>query len=124
MALNDIGVGPPATLTINVGGTLKPQLELNPGGITNNRYFSEVNQPFASLASTPGQGIYITTTNNPTSFSASGLPQGLTIGLTDGVIFISGTATQIGTFNVTINLINSNGVEFGDPSGDIRIIIT
>ena len=124
MALNDIGVGPPATLTINVGGTLKPQLELNPGGITNNRYFSEVNQPFASLASTPGQGIYITTTNNPTSFSASGLPQGLTIGLTDGGIFISGTATQIGTFNVTINLINSNGVEFGDPSGDIRIIIT
>lgn len=124
-ALSSIGVGPPSVLRIIVASTLKPQLALNAGGITNNRYFSEINQPFASLGSTPGQGIYITTTNQPTAFSAGGLPNGLQmILLINGAIFISGTATETGTFDVTIDLINSNGITQGNDSGDIRIIIT
>jgi C1A family cysteine protease len=45
--------------------------------------------------------------DSPTSYSASGLPSGLTINPTTGLI--SGTPTTSGVFNVTINAINANG---------------
>ncbi|OGR47500.1 MAG: hypothetical protein A2X40_00025 [Elusimicrobia bacterium GWC2_65_9] len=48
----------------------------------------------------------ITATNNPTSFSAAGLPAGLSV---NAVGVISGTPTSIGTFNVTISAVNSSG---------------
>lgn len=47
----------------------------------------------------------ITATNSPTGFSATGLPPGLT---TDGST-ISGTPTQMGTFNVSLSASNASG---------------
>ena len=49
----------------------------------------------------------ITASNTPTSFSATGLPTGLSIVTATGVI--SGTPTVSGVFNITINAINADG---------------
>lgn len=49
----------------------------------------------------------ITASNSPTSFSATGLPPGLTLNTATGVI--SGTPTSPGTFNATITASNSAG---------------
>ena len=51
----------------------------------------------------------ITTTNNPTSFSASGLPSGLSIDTATGVI--SGRFTSAGSYSCTISAINSSGAD-------------
>jgi hypothetical protein len=49
----------------------------------------------------------ITATNNPTSYNATGLPAGLSVNTTTGLI--SGTPTAAGSFNVTISATNSAG---------------
>jgi len=49
----------------------------------------------------------IVATNNPTSFGASGLPGGLSVNTTSGLV--SGTPTAVGTSNVTISAGNPIG---------------
>jgi hypothetical protein len=49
----------------------------------------------------------VTVANGATSYSASGLPAGLTIDPSSGLI--SGTTTQTGTFSVTITATNNSG---------------
>lgn len=61
----------------------------------------------ASGTETVPLGYQITATNNPTSFDATGLPAGLTVNTTTGLI--SGTPTTAGTYNVTISATNSAG---------------
>jgi PKD repeat protein len=58
----------------------------------------------------------ITATNSPTSFNATGLPGGLTVNTSSGVI--SGTPTAAGTANVTISAANSAG------TGSATLVIT
>ena len=66
-----------------------------------------------SVTGTNGASIIYNTTatNSPTSFTASGLPSGLTISSSTGMIL--GTALQTGLFTVTINTINSSGTNSG-----------
>ncbi|HKB92005.1 MAG TPA: putative Ig domain-containing protein, partial [Opitutaceae bacterium] len=49
----------------------------------------------------------ITATHAPANYAATGLPAGLTIGTSTGII--SGTPTQLGTFNTTLSATNSVG---------------
>ena len=54
--------------------------------------------------------------NSPTSYSATGLPAGLTVNPANGQI--TGTPTGVGTFNVTINAMNGGG------TGSATLVIT
>jgi len=49
----------------------------------------------------------ITASNSPTSFGASGLPAGLSVNSSTGLI--SGTPTAVATTNITLSATNSNG---------------
>ena len=95
------------------------------GGITSGTLVLTITIPVpvitSALGATGTQGsaftYQIAATNSPTSFSASGLPSGLTIDATTGVI--SGTATASGTFNIVLNASNTAGnpARFNNPMG-------
>jgi hypothetical protein len=101
-ANNSIGPGPVTTLTLTVG---------NPPIITSSTTASAV----ASTAFT----YTITATNSPTSYAASGLPIGLSVNTSTGVI--SGTANLAGTFNLTISAANASG---SGPSVTLVLTVT
>ncbi len=64
----------------------------------------------ANMTTTTAGGAFtytIIATNSPTSFAATGLPAGLTVNTTTGVI--SGTPTATGTSSVTLTATNSSG---------------
>lgn len=89
-ATNGTGTGS-ATLTINV--TLGPPVITSPSS--------------ASGAAGQAFSYQITASQNPTSFNATGLPSGLSVDTTTGLI--SGTPTVGGTFNATISATNATG---------------
>jgi hypothetical protein len=62
--------------------------------------------------------ITITATNSPTSFSATGLPAGISINTTSGVI--SGTPTATGTYSVTLSASNASGA---GPSKQLNLVV-
>ncbi|KAA2243311.1 carbohydrate-binding protein [Chitinophaga agrisoli] len=83
------------------------------GGFNINYLDFSVNKPVIEHAATI-QAVAalpftdtVKTSFNPTSYGASGLPQGLSINTTTGLI--SGIPTQPGTYNVTLSATNASG---------------
>ncbi|MEI6861982.1 MAG: MBG domain-containing protein, partial [Verrucomicrobiota bacterium] len=73
----------------------------------------------ATAGGTVGQSFFytITASNTPTSYGAGGLPAGLTLNATTGVI--SGTPSATGTFSTTISATN----RFGTDTGSVLMTI-
>lgn len=90
-ATNSTGTGS-ATLTLTVNPQPKPVIT------------SSLN---ASVVVTKAFTYQITASNSPTSFNASGLPAGLTVNTSNGLI--SGTPSISGVYPVTISASNSGG---------------
>jgi hypothetical protein len=98
--------GSPYSVTIsatNAGGTGSATLIL-----TINPPTPVITSPLTATGQVGVAFSYqITATNNPTSFNASGLPAGLSVNTSTGLI--SGTPTTAGTFSITISATNAGG---------------
>src|SRR5437764_2189091 len=98
--------GSPYSVTIsatNAGGTGSATLIL-----TIKPANPVIQPPFTATGQVGVAFSYqITATNNPTSFNATGLPAGLSVSTSTGLI--SGTPTAAGTYTVTISATNAGG---------------
>ena len=92
-ANNATGTGSTVTLVV----TIQPSGPV-PAIDSNASVTADVNTPFS---------YQITATNTPTSFTASGLPVGLSLNTTSGLI--SGTPTVSGVSTATLTASNGNG---------------
>ncbi|MBI1955620.1 MAG: putative Ig domain-containing protein, partial [Acidobacteria bacterium] len=102
--------------TPTAAGTFSIALSATNSGGTGTATLSlTISQPVpvitSSLSASGTQGTAfsytITATNSPTSFSASGLPAGLSVNTTTGLI--SGTPTATGAFSIALSATNSGG---------------
>ncbi len=103
--------------TPTAGGTFNVNLSATNGSgtgtailtLTINSAASPVITSASSATGTVGSpfSYQITATNNPTSFNATGLPAGLSVNTSTGLI--SGTPSAAGTYAVTLSASNSGG---------------
>lgn len=114
-ATNASGTGNSATLTITVGASNAAPIITSPTTVSG-------------AAGTPFNPYTIAATGLPTSYSATGLPPGLTLDALTGAI--TGTPTAGGSYLVTIAATNANGtttatvtiVIAGDAAASSRIV--
>lgn len=67
----------------------------------------KLSRPFIDAYAGASFTYQIKASNNPTSYAASGLPDGLTLNAATGVI--SGLSTTTGVFRVTVSAVNTSG---------------
>src|SRR5207249_55325 len=95
-------------------GTASVTVKNSTGSASNSQTFTINPPPPVITSATTANGTVgvafsyqITATNNPTSFNATGLPAGLSVNTSSGLI--SGTPTTAGTYTVAISATNSGG---------------
>src|SRR5438876_487419 len=102
--------------TPTTAGTSTVTLSATNAGGTGTQSLALTINPAPPVITSPGTATgqvgvafsyQITATNTPTSFGASGLPAGLTINSTTGLI--AGTPTTAGTSTVTLSATNAGG---------------
>lgn len=115
----ELGIDPVTGIisgTPNVSGTFTPTISAtNAGGTTTATLVLTIHPPppdiTSSLAVTAVQGRtfshQLTATYSPTGYSATGLPPGLDINSSTGLI--SGTPLESGTFDISVEATNSGG---------------
>ncbi len=100
----------------NAGGTSSATLTIGVLGPAPGSPL--INSPTSAVATVGAPFTYtITALNNPSSFSAAGLPAGLQLDTASGVI--SGTPTTIGTSTVTLGATNVDGTTYTGLSLDV-----
>src|SRR5204863_218164 len=104
--------GLPAGLTLNTSTGVISGTPTAPGSATLTITIKPAKPVITSPLTATGQvgvafSYQITATNNPTSFNATGLPAGLSVNTSTGLI--SGTPTTTGTSSVTISATNAGG---------------
>lgn len=102
--------GTPVTFTLVVQGTESSMAASLDSQIVTNRAPLVTNPGFQSTTQNRAVGIGIQASdpdNDPFTFSASGLPTGLGINPANGVI--SGVASTVGSFTVTVSATDSKG---------------
>lgn len=88
---------------------------------TGNRRIRRISEPFPVITSSSSASrsygasltFTVTAANTPTSFTATGLPSGLSINSSTGAI--TGTPTQVGTFNAFVSATNTAGTCYLSP---------
>jgi hypothetical protein len=100
--------------TVTTAGTYTVTISAKDGSGTGTATLTiKIGLPVISSAATASVGIntpfsyQIVASNTPASYSATGLPTGVTVNTTTGAI--SGTPTVGGTFNVTLGATNAAG---------------
>jgi hypothetical protein len=117
----------PAANVAAVGTASVTVVNPSPGGGTSNAQTFTINPPPPVITSaTTASGTVglpfsyqITATNNPTSYNAVGLPAGLSVNTSTGLI--SGTPTAAGTYSVTISATNAGGT--GSATLTLTVVI-
>ncbi|MBJ7392844.1 MAG: putative Ig domain-containing protein, partial [Chthoniobacterales bacterium] len=103
----------PLTLPNTISGNvvnLTPEYRLRWANGASGGAKSTFTSPLAVSAGAWGAFAYqITATDEPTSFTAEGLPSGLSINAATGVL--SGSLAGAGTFTVTLGVVNAGGTE-------------
>jgi hypothetical protein len=98
------------TFDVVSDGTNDIQIMVGPGGAGGNHLVVNgldlMAKGYISIETGSNVSIQVPATRNPTSWSASGLPTGLSIN-NSGVI--SGASSTLGVFNATINAFNADG---------------